>query len=239
MYYNSIYGNLLKELFLLFRRPFMSSKAIARYIFNIDLSLTHSRPVTEFYWDLTTLVLKKALAKHVKDNQRVLEVGTGEFAILSIYLAKKKKVDMTAVDINPVSLRHAEEVVKYNGVNVHLAESDIFSNVEGTFDIIFWNLPYVPTDFGKEYHMVGKNGITMEDAGSTGWDGGPAGTEFLDYALKDAHRMLNSCGKLIVGINTFFLTQRQIQELIAKSGLTINAVCSSVFNPSKAYILTK
>ena len=58
-------------------------------------------------WDNTTILFKKAFDRWISKGDRVLEIGTGDVAIMSIYLAKKKKVSITAADIVPEFVQNA------------------------------------------------------------------------------------------------------------------------------------
>jgi release factor glutamine methyltransferase len=59
--------------------------------------------------------------------ESALEVGAG-LGILSKFL-EKKGVDVTACDIDP---------------EAYGVESDLFNNIQGNFDLVFWNTPYLP-----------------------------------------------------------------------------------------------
>ena len=58
-------------------------------------------------WDNTTILFRKALTNWVKQGDEVLEIGTGEIAIMSIYLRKQKNVNITAGDIVPNFVKNA------------------------------------------------------------------------------------------------------------------------------------
>jgi methylase of polypeptide subunit release factors len=223
----------------IFQGVFSSSKIITKCIFKVDPSLEIYRNTRKCYWDLTTLILKKALMENVKDNQRILEVGTGEFGILSIWLAKQKKLDITASDIVPIFVEHAREVAKRNKVDISIIESDIVSNAIGYYDIIFWNLPYVPSYFGEKLYQT-KN-VSKQDIklGRLGWYGGMTGVEAFRSFLSQAPKVLAVNGKIIAGLNTFFVNPEEIKKIVTLSGLKISSICSSRFNPSKAFVITR
>ena len=71
-----------------------SSRLITKLLFDVTVSAGTRRE----FWDYTTLVLKKALKKYAKDNQRALKLGTGENAILSLYLLRCANIDASAVE---------------------------------------------------------------------------------------------------------------------------------------------
>ena len=75
---------------------------------------------------------------------KVLDIGTGS-ACISIALAKHKDAQIMALDISSDALSIARENAKYNTVNIHFIEHDIFNDIElkNSFDLIVSNPPYV------------------------------------------------------------------------------------------------
>ncbi|MFX1606683.1 MAG: 50S ribosomal protein L11 methyltransferase [Promethearchaeota archaeon] len=69
---------------------------------------------------------RQAIQKVVKEGDYVVDIGTGS-GILAILAAKSGAALVTAIEVNPESLRYARDAAKMNGVN-HLIEF-----VEGTF----------------------------------------------------------------------------------------------------------
>ncbi|HIH73469.1 MAG TPA: methyltransferase domain-containing protein [Thermococcaceae archaeon] len=79
----------------------------------------------------------------VKEGDVALDVGTGT-GIIALLMAKKAKF-VLGVDINPLAVELAKENARLNGItNVEFRQSDLFENVEGKFDIITFNAPYLP-----------------------------------------------------------------------------------------------
>lgn len=79
------------------------------------------------------------------ESLKILDIGTGSGCI-AISLEKELKCRVTAVDIS----RDALEVAKKNAIklmaDINFIESDIFSNVDGVFDVIISNPPYIRRD---------------------------------------------------------------------------------------------
>jgi release factor glutamine methyltransferase len=79
-------------------------------------------------------------------NKKILEIGCGS-GIASVYIAKfgnPKKV--LGVDINKFAVLNAIENRDYFLKNKNLLkikESNLFENVKGKFDIIYWSFPWV------------------------------------------------------------------------------------------------
>ena len=118
------------------------------------------------------------LEKWVKDlvSGKVLDMGTG-----SGIQALAAKGEVLAVDVNP----EAVAFVKSKGIEA--IQSDLFENVEGKFDWIIFNPPYLPED---EREPEDSKLITT---------GGKEGHEVLSKFLLEAKKYLN--GKILLVIS--------------------------------------
>ena len=108
--------------------------------FNTDARALIPRPETE---ELASLILAQPHA----DNPAILDVGTGS-GVLGLTLAaelKEKGATATLVDISPEALCLAKEnATALELDNVEFVQTDLFTQLEGSFDIIVANLPYIP-----------------------------------------------------------------------------------------------
>lgn len=106
--------------------------------FKCDARALIPRPETE---ELVSLVLKQTL----NEPTRVLDVGTGSGVIgLSLAHELSKTEEVILADCSPEALSLAQENAAALQKEVTVLESDLFSAVEGQFDLIVANLPYVP-----------------------------------------------------------------------------------------------
>lgn len=97
------------------------------------------RPETE---ELVDLILKE----NEVENLKVLDVGTGTGAI-GLSLKKTRPTwQVTLADISNDALALAKENAEANNLSVDFVQSDVFSNVNGSFDIIVSNPPYIAYD---------------------------------------------------------------------------------------------
>jgi release factor glutamine methyltransferase len=120
-----------------------------------EVRRTHVQPVTVDYLGrritipphvqpvvgMADLLGSQVLAE-VRPGERVLDLGTGTG--VNAILAAGTSSDVVAVDINPHALAAARANAELNGVadRVQVHHSDVFSAVEGTFDLIVFDPPF-------------------------------------------------------------------------------------------------
>lgn len=126
-------------------------------------------------------------------KEKVLEIGTGT-GIIALHAAKNGAV-VTAVDKNQKAVKNARENAEKNGINIDIKQSDLFSNVDGMFDVIIFNPPYLPSD-------------KMEEA----WEGGEEGIEITKKFLEDAARHLNPGGRIYIVLSTLGNIKKLVGE---------------------------
>ena len=85
-------------------------------------------------------VLGECVLEEVREADRVLDMGTGSG--VNAILAASKAREVVAVDINPDAVRAARHNAELNGVVVDVFESDVFSSVDGVFDVIVFDPPF-------------------------------------------------------------------------------------------------
>lgn len=87
----------------------------------------------------TTKLSAKFLKKYLRSGMDVLDLGCGS-AILSILAKKLGAGRVLGVDNDPLAVEAAKENVERNNVDVEIRQSDLFSNVDGKFDLIVSNI---------------------------------------------------------------------------------------------------
>ena len=123
--------------------------------FMVSRDVLIPRPETEMVIDaVLTLVGKsylpgvKAESAKLPENLRILDVGTGSGCIgitLGLELPESR---VTAIDVSKEALKIARRnIEKFEALNVVLEESDLLSSVDGEFDVIVANLPYVDREW--------------------------------------------------------------------------------------------
>ena len=128
---------------------------------------------------------------NMKNGERVLEIGCGS-GVVSIHCAKNGCV-VTSGDINPKAVELTRKNAAENGVDITVVETDVYSNIEGRFDTVLFNLPYLPVD---------EDGLLARS-----WSGGPDGLGPLPDLLSGSPDHLNPNGRIVVVISSLMDTQ--------------------------------
>lgn len=170
---------------------------LAHYIFRVDVVSS----VHHHLWDETSLVLRKGIAKYLGNGFRVLDLGTGQAALLAIYCSKLGNAEILAVDVNEDFLENAVKIAAANDASgIHFRRSDWFSHVDGSFDLIWANIPYIPTQIGMSR--------SHRDCPRDVWDGGNDGFDHGRRILREVGTYLAPGGRLLLGVNTAYVPRR-------------------------------
>ena len=90
-----------------------------------------------------------ACADYCRQGDRVLDLGCGT-GVGAVFCAPKAS-ELLAVDISLSAVKNTAENCRRNGLtNVQVKQSDMFSGVDGKFDLILANPPYLEADFPDE-----------------------------------------------------------------------------------------
>ena len=154
-----------------------------------------------------TEILVEEVLKHLHDGMRVLDLCTGSGCILISLLHYSNHCDGLGVDISQEALAVAEEngralLPKESSAEVEEAfgrirfwKSDLFEAVEGKFDIIVSNPPYIPSgDIEELMPEVGNH----EPRGAL--DGGEDGLHFYRSIVEGIREHLYGGGMLFFEI---------------------------------------
>jgi release factor glutamine methyltransferase len=78
-------------------------------------------------------------------GKSVLDMCTGSGCIIISIASLGKPVRAVGADISPDALKIADRNAAKNNASVEFVQSNLFEKVEGKFDIIVSNPPYIPT----------------------------------------------------------------------------------------------
>ena len=156
------------------------------YEIDINEDVLCPRPETEN-------LVEKALQK-IDSKTAVLDLCTGSGCI-AIAIAKEKGASVLASDISLKAIEVAKKNIEKNGISdkVSLIESDLFNSIEGNFDVIVSNPPYIPT---KEIETLDKEVKDFDPL--IALDGGEDGLDVYRRIAKDAKLHLNKGGYIFM-----------------------------------------
>jgi len=108
-----------------------------RLVLRTDARALVPRPETE-------IVVDRALeAIAGLDAPRVVDVGTGSGAIALAIADEHQGADVLATDVSVDALSLARENAEHLGIEIKLIEANLLDGVEGPFDLVVSNPPYV------------------------------------------------------------------------------------------------
>jgi release factor glutamine methyltransferase len=173
------------------------------------------RPETE-----QLVELLEAEVRSQKAEVSIIDVGTGS-GVIALSLAKKfSNAQIVATDVSDEAIALAQE----NAARLNLSErvqflkSDLLTNVEGTFDVIVANLPYVST---QDRHLLSREVLHDPDVALFA---GANGEEVLRALIDQAPSRLTPGGLLAleIGIGQAdalleLLAQKKYNDISVKS----------------------
>ncbi len=140
----------------------------------------------------------------VGPGERILEIGCGS-GVVSIHCALNG-CKVTCGDINPRAVALARSNAESNNADIKVVETDVYSSVEGEFDTIVFNLPYLPVD---EEGLLAK-----------AWSGGPDGLGPLPELLSGAPDHLAPDGRVVIVVSS--LTEpRALEDALEGYSVTV------------------
>lgn len=150
-----------------------------------------------------SFILGEALAAEVRKGEKVLDMGTGTG--IQALIAASKGGEVTAVDINNKAIECLHYNAELNGLETRTIKSNLFSEINHSFDLIVFNPPYLPED-----EMDPKDELTLA------WDGGKDGREVVDRFLEQFESNLNRKGRVLLiqsSLNGLDSTMKKFKEL--------------------------
>lgn len=155
--------------------------------FKSDARALVPRPETE---ELAAILTKPE--SHIPG--RILDVGCGS-GVLGLTLASEfPEAEVILSDLSPDALSLSKENAEQLGLlsRVHFIQSDLFESINGQFDLITANLPYIPnaeqTELSREVHRDPSIALY----------GGEIGTEIIERFLNEAPHFLRSGGHISI-----------------------------------------
>jgi len=146
---------------------------------------------------------EQSCVEHCKPGDKVLDLGCGS-GVSAIFAASVAQ-HVVAVDISRVAVANAQENCRrFDVQNVDVRESDMFSNVDGKFNLILANPPYIAADFEDKEEQFATS------------------VRFLPILFSEVHKHLEKGGKLLVQYPGWF--KGHIRNLAEKHGLKVTRI---------------
>lgn len=131
--------------------------------FKVDERVLIPRPETE---ELVQMILDE----HSNEQRSVLDIGTGSGTIAISLKNARSNWQLTASDISEKALELAAENAEQLGQEIDFIQSNVFENIQGKFDIIVSNPPYISNEDIAEvdlsvHQYEPQNALYAEDEG--------------------------------------------------------------------------
>ena len=134
----------------------------------------------------------------ISSDEKILEIGCGS-GVVSIHCARHG-ADVVCGDINPAAVELTRANAEKNGAVLEVTETDLFSGIDGRFDTIVFNLPYLP---------VQDDGVLAK-----AWSGGDDGMGPLPRLIEEAPDRLEHGGRVVVVVSSL-MDQPKLDALLA------------------------
>lgn len=93
-----------------------------------------------------TEILVEEARKRIRPGMRILDLCTGSGCVLLALLASCEQVTGTGVDLSGEALAVAEKNARNLKIPAEFLQSDLFEQIQGVYDIIVSNPPYIRTE---------------------------------------------------------------------------------------------
>ena len=163
--------------------------------FSLDVnnSVLIPRPDTEIIVEEALNICRKIDSSEIK----ILDIGTGSGAIALALASEITGAKVVATDISPAALNLAQKNATALGLKekIYFQQGDLFEPVDGIFDIIVCNPPYISA---QDYEKLpaGVKDYEPQDALLAG----KSGLEFYEKLIYQAAGFLQKNGRLLLEI---------------------------------------
>lgn len=225
---NSKFGDKIKVLYYIYSFIVLRIRK-SRLIFWLIFRYLPNNLDYDNLWDWTSLQLIKCLRKYSNKNLDLLDMGTGPFAVLAIYCRNNLNFHkIHAVDYIPSIFKNATQ---QESRDITFIMSNLFEKVNDQYGVICFNAPYIVKSKGEEF------GNFVTELSEMRWSGGLDGTETIERFLDQAKDHLKDNGVVLLGINTFHLSDVVCSNKIEKCHYRIIDKEYNKFNKSLVYVL--
>ena len=142
----------------------------------------------------------------VKCGEKVVEIGSGT-GIISLHCAKAG-AEVTAVDISEDAVDCTRLNSARNSLDLKVLRSDLLENVNGKFDLIIFNPPYLPNAEQQDLR----------------WSGGPSGLDVIRRFLECAGEHLEKDGRIVLALSSL-ASYPEFEKFFSEFGFEARIVC--------------
>ena len=188
----------------------------------------------EYYVDESVLIprfdtenLVELVLKNEKDANNFLDMCTGSGCIVIAIKDNLKGINATAADISEAALKVAKKNADGHCADITFIHSDLFENIDGKYDFIVSNPPYIVKDVISTLMPEVKD---YEPANAL--DGGEDGLDFYRQIIKESPKYLNKKGRLYFEIGydqaesvSNLMRDAGFEDILVKSDLSGNDRC--------------
>jgi methylase of polypeptide subunit release factors len=209
--------------------PLRSSKSLTSTLFGFS----PGDSIYGEYWDWTTLALLVEIKKRFNEGMSLLDIGTGPYGILAIFVSERlNAAAVTACDHMAELIANA--LAQPNAGKVHFAVSDLFEGINGCFDCIVFNAPYMKHGKGMEI------GVITSHLEEKRWSGGADGMDTIRRFLRNAAEHLNTSGICMLGVNHHHLPDSEVRSVVGSApALALQKYYKNRLTGSAVYTLIK
>ncbi|MBI2666921.1 methyltransferase [Candidatus Woesearchaeota archaeon] len=151
------------------------------------------------------------IQKHIPEfaQGRVLDMGTGS-GILTLSAIRLSQVrEVVAADKNPEAITALKKKIKEEHLRkITPIESDLFSAIQGSFEVILCNPPYLPQD-----EEMSK--LSTDHSTNLSLYGGKKGWEFTEKFFHEAGKFLFPGGKILYLFSSL-TNKKKVEEIITR-----------------------
>ena len=186
------------------------------------------RPDTEI---LVEQVLK--LTKH-KNAMNILDIGVGSGCILLSILKERKNFYGTGIDIS----KNALDICKINAKRLKVDgrtkfyKTDIDKFVEGNYDLIISNPPYI-----KRYDLKYLESNVIKFEPKLALDGGVDGLSEIRKVIKKSSELIKKNGIFVLEIG--FNQKNKVVKLLREKGFYTNCTLKDLAHNDRCIVSTK
>ena len=206
----------------------INKKYFWKYEFHVTKDTLIPRPDTEVIVEQILKITK------FKNKMNILDIGVGSGCILLTILKERKDFHGVGIDISGKCLN----ISKINAKNLEVYErvkffkSDVDKFVQGKYDLIVSNPPYIDKISLK---YLEKDVVSFEP--KLALDGGLDGLSEIRKVIKKSSELIKKNGKFILEIG--FDQKNRVKEILKEKGFYINKTIKDYGNNDRCIISTK